>query len=260
MPLSNEQEKEISSLLELKIKAKLENYNPEPNNMPFHIRLLGVDRMAIFPFIQSINTMLGTSIFEQIAAIIARPHFKQVAHQFKEFNNTLSRESQAVIQEIIDSLTSFKSLPNKATETSKILSVSQTNNMLTVKRPRIDLFIKAHDGTEYYFDLKTAKPNIGELKGYKRTLLEWVAIRGALDKDIKIHTMLAIPYNPYEPEPYQRWTFQGMFDLKNEILVADEFWNFIGGNDTYINLLKVFEDVGIKLRPEIDARFALFRE
>jgi len=55
--------------------------------------------------------MFRTSIFEQIAAIIARPNFKQVAHQFKEFNNTLSRESQAVIQEIIDSLTSSKSLP-----------------------------------------------------------------------------------------------------------------------------------------------------
>ncbi len=26
----------------------------------------------------------------------------------------------------------------------------------------------------YLIDLKTAKPNIGEFKGFKRTLLEWV--------------------------------------------------------------------------------------
>ena len=32
-----------------------------------------------------------------------------------------------------------------------------------------------------------------------------------------------------EPQPYDRWTFQGMFDLPNEIKVADEFWDFLGG-------------------------------
>jgi type II restriction enzyme len=68
--------------------------------------------------------------------------------------------------------------------------------------------------------------------------------------------MLAIPYNPYEPEPYQRWTLQGLFDLKNEILVAEEFWDFLGGRNTYEELLDLFEKVGIALRPELDAKFA----
>jgi len=53
--------------------------------------------------------------------------------------------------------------------------------------------------------------------------------------------------------------FQGMFDLKKWDFSSRWILEFYGGNDTYINLLKVFEDVGIKLRPEIDARFALFR-
>ena len=46
--------------------------------------------------------------------------------------------------------------------------------------------------------------------------------------------------------------------LKNEIMVADEFWNFLGGENTYEQLLSVFETVGIELRPEIDARFQRF--
>lgn len=70
--------------------------------------------------------------------------------------------------------------------------------------------------------------------------------------------MIAIPYNPYEPEPYQRWTLQGLFDLENEIMVAEEFWNFLGGEETYEQLLDVFETVGIELRPEIDVRFQRF--
>jgi type II restriction enzyme len=75
-----------------------------------------------------------------------------------------------------------------------------------------------------------------------------------------VKTLIAIPYNPYEPEPYQRWTLQGLFDLENEIMVAEEFWNFLGGEETYEQLLNVFEKVGVELRPEIDARFQQFNE
>lgn len=89
-------------------------------------------------------------------------------------------------------------------------------------------------------------------------MLEWVAIRGAQDNTVKIKTLIAIPYNPYEPKPYQRWTLQGLFDLENEIMVADEFWDFIGGEGTYQDLLDIFEKVGIELRPEIDRYFQKF--
>ncbi len=110
------------------------------------------------------------------------------------------------------------------------------------------------------FDLKTAKPNISDFRGYKRQLLEWVAIRGAENNTANVRTLIAIPYNPYEPEPYQRWTLQGLFDLENEIMVAEEFWNYLGGEDTYEQLLDIFETVGIELRPEIDDRFKIFNK
>ncbi|MCA1631960.1 MAG: TdeIII family type II restriction endonuclease, partial [Acidobacteria bacterium] len=65
----------------------------------------------------------------------------------------------------------------------------------------------------------------------------------------------------YEPKPYSRWTMKGMLDVKpdSQLLVAQEFWNFIGGDGAYEQLLNVFEQVGIELRPEIDARFAQFK-
>jgi len=258
MPLSSQQETDISELLKQKICQKLQDYTPETSSMPFHIRLLGRDRMALFSFIHSINTTLGTSVFEQIAAIIARPHFQQVVHQYRDFNNTISRAAQQVIQEIMDELVAARTTPNKAEEIQKIMQVSQATQLVTVRRPRIDLFLKSAGGTEYYFDLKTAKPNIGDFRGYKRSLLEWVAIRGALDNNVNIKTLLAIPYNPYEPQPYERWTLQGLFDLGNEIMVAEEFWNFLGKENTYEQLLNVFETVGLELRPKIDARFQKF--
>lgn len=256
MSLSQQQVKEISDLLTRQIRRKLTDRKAEPNEMPFHTRLLGKDRMAVFSFIQSINTTIGQDIFEPIAVIIARPHFKQAICQYKKFNDTISAEAQHVIQTLLNDLTTTRVAPNKSVETRQILSVARSGEIEKIKRPRIDLFLESRDGTEYYIDLKTAKPNAAQFVAFKRTLLEWIGIRGILDPEVEIRTMLAIPYNPYEPEPYQRWTLQGLFDLKNEIFVADEFWNFLGGRNTYEELLDVFEKVGIALRREIDARFA----
>ena len=50
----------------------------------------------------------------------------------------------------------------------------------------------------------------------------------------------------------------GMLDLENELKVADEFWDFLGGKGTYSQLLDIFERVGIELRPEIDEYFARY--
>ncbi len=207
MGLSNNQHDQIANLLKEQIRRKLSDYSPESNHMPFHIRLLGRDRMALFSFIQSINTMLGTSVFEQVAAIIAAPNFKRAINQYKDFNNTISDKAQYVIQQIVDDLRAARVNPDKPAEIAEILRVAQIGTLKKVKRPRIDLFLESEDGTEYYFDLKTAKPNVDEFVGFKRKMLEWVAIRGAINPKPKLYTGLAIPYNPYEPQSYARWTF-----------------------------------------------------
>jgi hypothetical protein len=51
-----------------------------------------------------------------------------------------------------------------------------------------------------------------------------------------------------------------MLDLDNELKVADEFWDFIGGATAYQDLLDVFERIGIELRPEIDDYFARYNQ
>jgi len=258
MPLLDQQRTEIEQILSNQIRRKLTAYSPETKKMPFHTRLLGKDRMALFSFIQSINTTLGTSVFEQVAVVLAKPHFRQTVNQYKDFNNTINLEAQITIQRILDELRTASREPDKPKEVAEILSAAQHGEPRKIRQPRIDLFLEGNDGTEYYFDLKTAKPNMDDIVSLKRTMLEWVAIRGAINPKAKIYTGVAIPYNPYEPEPYSRWTLQGMFDLPNETKVANEFWDFLSGDNTYEQLLNVFEKVGVELRPEIDERFAPF--
>jgi type II restriction enzyme len=132
--------------------------------------------------------------------------------------------------------------------------------MHKVKPTKVDVKVVGHDGTIYLFDIKTAKPNAGGFKEFKRTLLEWVATALAEDPTLNIQTLIAIPYNPYEPQPYNRWTMRGMLDLENELKVAHEFWDFLGGEGAYTDLLGCFERVGLELRTEIDEYFVRFNK
>lgn len=149
--------------------------------------------------------------------------------------------------------------PDKVSETEAIRLVCQKGQINTLKTIKVDLFLEDEKGDIFLFDLKTAKPNISNFKDFKRTLLEWVAITLASEPMAKVHTLIAIPYNPYEPLPYQRWTLKGMLDIDYELMVADEFWNFLGGEGAYNDLLDCFETAGIELRPEIDEYFLRFK-
>jgi len=226
--------------------------------MPFHYRLLGKDRMALYSFIQSLNTTFGTSIYEPVAIALAEGRFKRAEAQVKP-HSRISSEAHRQIQTIMDGLTTAGRDPNKPVETQEIRSVCQRGTMNSVRLTQVDIWLESHDGKLFLIDLKTVKPNISGFQGHKRTLLEWVAAELAENESADIHTMIGIPYNPYEPEAYKRWTMRGMFDIPNEILVADELWDFIGGEGTYQNLLDSFEAAGIELRPEIDEYFARFQ-
>ena len=225
--------------------------------MPFHHRLLGKDRMALYSFIHSLNTNFGTSIFEPVAKSLALLNFEKAESQ-QIAGTHISSEAQRVIQGIMDNLTTATSSPNKLEEIEAIRNVCQSGEMNKVKPTKVDLKIINKNETIYLFDIKTAKPNAGGFKEFKRTLLEWVAATLAADPATDIQTLIAIPYNPYEPQPYNRWTMRGMLDLKNELMVAEEFWDFLGGTGSYIELLDCFEKAGIELRPEIDDYFNQF--
>jgi len=249
----------IENILRQSLRNKFLNYKPEPASMPFHTRLLGKDRLALFSFIHSLNTNFGTSIFEPVAIALARNNFHRATSHITA-GEYISDEAQKVIQTIMDDLITARSTPNKKEEIRAIRDVCQLGKMLKVKPTKVDIFLENNDGELYLFDLKTAKPNVGGFKEFKRTLLEWAAVVLAGNPEAQINTLIAIPYNPYEPKPYSRWTMRGMLDLDNELRVADEFWNFLGGEGAYQELLDCFERVGIELRPEIDEYFSKFKQ
>jgi type II restriction enzyme len=259
MALSSNQVKNVENVLKNSLRHKFQNYNPEPASMPFHTRLLGKDRMALFSFIHSLNTNFGTSIFEPVALALAASSFKTASSQ-QVAGTQISSEAHRVIQGIMDGLATANSSPNKPQEINAIRAVCRQGEMKTVKLTKVDIKLVAHNGTIYLFDIKTAKPNAGGFKEFKRTLLEWIAATFATNPTADVQSLIAIPYNPYEPQPYTRWTMRGMLDLDNELKVSNEFWDFIGGEGAYQDLLNIFERIGIELRPEIDNYFKRYNQ
>jgi len=255
--LSKNQIEGIDQVLKSSLRYKFQNYNPEPASMPFHMRLLGKDRLALYSFIHSLSTNFGTAIFQPVAVALAEKRFKRVQTQVKA-GDVISERAQLEIQKIMDNLTTAAATPNKPEEISAIRKVCQEGRMRKVKPTKIDVLLESKKGELYLIDIKTAKPNVGGFKEFKRTLLEWAAATLAANPKVEVNTLIAIPYNPYEPQPYNRWTIRGMLDLKNELKVAQEFWDFLGGEGAYQDLLDCFERVGIELRPEIDKYFKKF--
>lgn len=226
--------------------------------MPFHTRLLGKDRIALYSFMHSLSTNFGTAIFEPVAVAIAKAHFKSAKAHTKS-GQYICEGALFEIQKIIDDLTTAAVAPNKMAEIEAIRKVCNTEALRKVKPTQVDLLLETHSGELYLIDLKTAKPNAGGFKEFKRTLLEWAAVIFTSKPNAHVHTLIAIPYNPYEPQPYSRWTMRGMLDLQYELKVAEEFWDFLGGHGTYQDLLGCFERVGIELREEIDNYFIKFK-
>jgi type II restriction enzyme len=228
--------------------------------MPFHTRLLGADRMALFSFIHSLNTNFGTAIFEPVAVAMANTRFKNATSQAIA-GDRISKEAHEAIQEIMDGLATAETEPDQEAEIKRLRAVCQRGTMSHVKLTRVDVMLESRKGVFYLLDLKTAKPNAGNFKEFKHTLLEWTAAFLARNPDADVRAAIAIPYNPYEPAPYNRWTMRGMLDLKpdKQLYVAKELWDFFGGQGAYEQLLDVFEGVGVELKPEIDARFAKFK-
>lgn len=257
MPLSENTKRGILNLLQTTILNKLKSYKPETIPMPFHYRLLGKDRYAMFSFIHSMNTTFGMSIFEQVGEIIANGSTMKAQRHYKLLG-TINKEAEDTITKIHFELRKGKRDASYQRELGEIRAKIKNGPAQEDPDSTVDLFVIDKQRIEHYFDITSAKPNMKEFATLKLKLLRWSALRLSQGTKAKLITHLAIPYNPYQPEPYDRWTLKGLYDLNTEILVGEEFWNFLGNGNIYQELLDVFEETGKKLRDPIDKYFSRF--
>ena len=154
----------------------------------------------------------GANIFEPVAKSLAHLNFAYAELQ-QNAGVKISSEAQRPKQKIMDNLSTISVSPNKPEEILAIRVVCQQGEMRAVRPTKIDLKLTGFDNTIYLIDIKTTKPHSIVFKEFKRTLLVWVAIILAIYPTINIQTLIAIPYNPCEPNPYYLYKIWGMLDL-----------------------------------------------
>src|SRR4030043_146755 len=118
MALTEKYKDHIVETIKNCLRNKFRNYKPETEHMPFHYRLLGKDRMALFSFLQSLNTTFGTSIYEPVAKELAKTIFREVYTQYK-LGNIITHDAQVAIQKIMNDLSNGSEV-DKEKETDKI--------------------------------------------------------------------------------------------------------------------------------------------
>ena len=158
MALSKDQIKIVADTIKNSLRNKFSTYNPEPAIMPFHTRLLGKDRLALYSFIHSLNTNFGTTIFEPVAVSLASSRFK-VAKLQRKSGTQISTDAQFEIQKIMDELTAANKKPDKKKEIEIIRQVCQKGEMRTVKPTKVDVYLESNDDEIYQSFFFTRKYN-----------------------------------------------------------------------------------------------------
>lgn len=253
MTLLNHQKEQIKNLIKKAIIDKIEDYKIVGDIKPFHERLFSKERIRETSFFHSCSTTIGITLFQNIAYMIANNNkeFKQVEKQYLVEGN-FSKQAQSIIEEIIFDLGRKqkdikKRMPDIKKEAKEVLEFSSKQGNKSTQIA--DLFLKTINDEEIYIEIKTAKPNKGESKEAKRGMLKIIALR---NKQVK--TFVVMAYNPYEPESF-RWPLPlNYLKLDEDLLVGKSFWDFLGGNRTYEELLKLFEEVGNELKDKIEKK------
>jgi hypothetical protein len=249
MALSSNQITKIKNLLSDKIEKKLERYGRETTSMPFLARLIqDNEKIAAYSFIHSMATTLGMSIYEDVSVIIASETSDECYRNYG-VGGVISDSQKTVIENIITRLRNGEEKANIKSEIKEVLLASAENGTFQ-KSGNIADFYMRRDNLEFFFEIKTVKPNIDVFEKSKKKLLEWVA-----RKRKPVGVFLAFPYNPYHPEPYHRFTESGMMNPPNDFLIGEEYWDFIGGKNTFPELLKTFDEVGKEFKERLNNKF-----
>jgi hypothetical protein len=208
---------------------------------PFHDALVPGIR---FLNERSFSTRLG-NLHERVAALVADEVHAEVRRPL-DLIGTIPVLSREFITQRISQLERRQAAPDARYEREQIRGHFGNEVQAAI---RIDLWVRTHGGSQHFFEIKSGKPNKGQCIEMKERLLTAFAIRRREDS----HWGWGIPYNPYGASRYVHSYALPFFDFANEVRMGLEFWDFIGGDGTYDELLAIYAQVGEDFAREIDA-------
>jgi len=221
---------------------------------PFHESLLPDGLLKITEFERSFSTKLGTT-FEECARLIAKTVHKN-AERGHRVRGVVTAKAIKRIEEITSKIGSGGMKSKYPDFVKEIIELSK--NSSGIERVSIaDLYIETKSGEEWFFEIKSPKPNKGQCLEATGRLLQIQAITHA--KFPKAKAFYATAYNPYgvKKETFKHSFILNYMDLDNEVLIGKEFWDMVGENGTYEEILSIYQEVGKEKGPDMLDQLAL---
>jgi hypothetical protein len=227
-----------------------EPWNPEEEKMsrPFHFAVAPELVWKGSKFERSLVTSMGSIGWEQIGRVIAEGYHGYAENGKAVIGQTYSGRLNQ-IHSILDQLERSRK-PDWDVELEEVLKIEE-GEMENV-HVTADLYVyNERTNQHYYCEIKAPKPNSDQTKVSKEKMLK---IKAMYPED-NHHVYYALPYNPYgkrenyaHPHP-KRW-----FDMINDevVLMGKEFWDLLGGEGAYEELIDIFKEVGEEYLPLIN--------
>ena len=273
MALSQEKKELIAIEVIKTLYSRFENFpeNSDNNrNAPFHKAFLNAfsdkfeGKVSDIPFfislsswLHGLNTTLGQSFFEEVAHILSGGQKKS----FTKTENTLLKITKQQKENIADIITDLKNgnkQPNLDRENSLIFidegEEIEANNFTA------DVFINDDDKITC-IELKSVKPNAGEMRGEKQKILEAKAALYHSFPGKKIEFYIGFPFDPTSEKETKfdknRFLSQ-IIDGKKyydyaEVKLASELWDFLASDTN--TMQQILDIINVIANPDFKANY-----
>jgi hypothetical protein len=106
-----------------------------------------------------------------------------------------------------------------------------------------DLYVGDFRGGPLFVEIKTPLPNLDIAAESKKKMLYFLAMKSR-ERVTDPHAFLALYYNPFLSKERYRHSFtRQIMDMDKEVLLGDEFWDYIGGRGTFEEMLQIIDEV-----------------
>lgn len=246
----------IDNVLKRRVKDEPFDIVKYTEERPFHSALVPEEIWKSSKFERSFVTSLGQFAWEKIARIVGEAKRGFAKTSFK-VSGQISEGELSAIQTIVYELEhrvgkEERRRPNWIKEKEEV-DKSRAGRLITVEIIS-DLYVEDKDGNKLYFELKSSKPNADQSRVSKEKMLKIYALM----RNEPHETFFALPDNPYgTKENYGHSHPKRFFDMTDTscVLMGKDFWDKLGGEGTFEELLGVFKDVGKITKERIRREF-----
>lgn len=266
MALSSDKIEKISREVIKVLFTRFEKFPEDASsnrNAPFHTAFLNAfadkfqDKVSDIPFfislsswLQGLNTTLGLTFFENVAHILSDGEKREYTSK-KAGNLPITKQQKEHVNSIITDLSTAKTLPNLDSENQKLFT-NESGETVSAIDFSADVFIE--DAAQITaIELKSVRPNSGEMRGEKQKILEGKAALFKKFRGKTIRFFIGFPFDPTNEESqtgYDKNRFlssiinMNKFFAADEVLLASELWDFLSDeSSTMEQLLQIINSI-----------------